>query len=110
MMPRRASDRARLFTQRGCEWSDRYPRIICATRALKATSTLIDGEAVWSEPVAVMLDLANLLGTVARPIRCGGETGLNEVAWRPTLNDRLQAGKSSPPPHERGQWRSLARR
>jgi bifunctional non-homologous end joining protein LigD len=50
LMARRAGDRVRLFTRRGYEWSDRYPRIVRAMRALKATSALIDGEAVWCGP------------------------------------------------------------
>jgi ATP-dependent DNA ligase len=47
MMARSHGDRMRLFTRRGHDWSGRYPRIIEAMRALKASSALIDGEAVW---------------------------------------------------------------
>ena len=36
----------RLFTRRGNEWSDRFPRIGEAIASLKATSATIDGEAV----------------------------------------------------------------
>jgi bifunctional non-homologous end joining protein LigD len=50
LMARRAGQRVRLFTRRGYDWSDRYPRIVRAMRALKATSALIDGEAVWCGP------------------------------------------------------------
>jgi bifunctional non-homologous end joining protein LigD len=38
--------RVRLFTRRGHEWSDRFPRIGEALASLKATSATIDGEAV----------------------------------------------------------------
>jgi bifunctional non-homologous end joining protein LigD len=38
--------RVRLFTRRGHEWSDRFPRIREALASLKATSATIDGEAV----------------------------------------------------------------
>jgi len=46
LMVWRHGDRVRLFTRRGYDWTDRYPRIIDAARRLKATSLLIDGEAV----------------------------------------------------------------
>ena len=38
--------RVRLFTRRGNDWSDRFPRIGEALASLKATSATIDGEAV----------------------------------------------------------------
>jgi bifunctional non-homologous end joining protein LigD len=38
--------RVRLFTRRGHEWSDRFPRIGEALASLKARSVTIDGEAV----------------------------------------------------------------
>jgi bifunctional non-homologous end joining protein LigD len=38
--------RVRLFTRRGNDWSDRFPRISEALASLKATSATIDGEAV----------------------------------------------------------------
>jgi bifunctional non-homologous end joining protein LigD len=47
MMARFYGEHMRLFTRRGHDWSDRYPRIIEAMRVLKASSALIDGEAVW---------------------------------------------------------------
>jgi bifunctional non-homologous end joining protein LigD len=50
LMARRAGQRVRLLTRRGYDWSDRYPRIVRAMGALKATSALIDGEAVWCGP------------------------------------------------------------
>jgi bifunctional non-homologous end joining protein LigD len=50
LMARRVGERVRLFTRRGYDWSDRYPRIVRAMGALKATSALIDGEAVWCGP------------------------------------------------------------
>jgi ATP-dependent DNA ligase len=47
LMARRDGDRVRLFTRRGFDWSDRYPRIVKAMAALKVASATIDGEAVW---------------------------------------------------------------
>jgi bifunctional non-homologous end joining protein LigD len=47
LIARRHGDRVRLFTRRGFDWSDRYPRIVDAMAALKVTSATIDGEAVW---------------------------------------------------------------
>src|SRR6516162_7716706 len=41
----RRGDRVRLFTRRGYDWSDRYPRIRVAAEALPTDAT-IDGEAV----------------------------------------------------------------
>jgi bifunctional non-homologous end joining protein LigD len=38
--------RVRLFTRRGHEWSDRFPRIGEALASLRARSATIDGEAV----------------------------------------------------------------
>jgi bifunctional non-homologous end joining protein LigD len=47
LMARRTGDRVRLFTRRGYDWSDRYPRIEAAMRSLEIASAVIDGEAVW---------------------------------------------------------------
>src|SRR6266852_4421338 len=38
--------RVRLFTRRGSDWTDRYPRIVEAVTAIRASSITIDGEAV----------------------------------------------------------------
>jgi bifunctional non-homologous end joining protein LigD len=46
MIARKQGGRVRLFTRRGHDWSDRYPRIVGAVSALPATSATIDGEAV----------------------------------------------------------------
>ena len=50
LQDRRDGDRVHLFTRRGFNWADRYPRIVAAARALKASSAVIDGEAVWCGP------------------------------------------------------------
>jgi hypothetical protein len=39
-------DRVRLYTRRGFNWADRYPRIVEALRSLRVRSIVIDGEAV----------------------------------------------------------------
>jgi bifunctional non-homologous end joining protein LigD len=43
----KGAPRSRLYTRRGYDWSDRYPRIEEALRQIKVTSAVIDGEAVW---------------------------------------------------------------
>jgi bifunctional non-homologous end joining protein LigD len=42
----RNGDRVRLFTRRGYDWTERYPRVVDAAAALRANSFLIDGEVV----------------------------------------------------------------
>ena len=46
LMGRLEAGRVRLFTRRGHEWSERYPRIGEALAGLRARSATIDGEAV----------------------------------------------------------------
>jgi bifunctional non-homologous end joining protein LigD len=46
LITRRSDDRVRLYTRRGFNWADRYPRIIEALRSLPVRSIVIDGEAV----------------------------------------------------------------
>ena len=46
LVARMEGRRVRLFTRRGNDWSDRFPRIGEALASLKATSATIDGEAV----------------------------------------------------------------
>jgi bifunctional non-homologous end joining protein LigD len=43
---KRDGTRVRLFTRRGYNWTERYPRIVEAATALRASSFLIDGEVV----------------------------------------------------------------
>jgi bifunctional non-homologous end joining protein LigD len=47
MILRRDGERARVFTRRGYDWSDRYPIILKALKSLRVKSATIDGEAVW---------------------------------------------------------------
>ena len=46
LIARRTDDRVRLYTRRGFNWADRYPRIVEALRSLPVRSIVIDGEAV----------------------------------------------------------------
>jgi ATP-dependent DNA ligase len=46
LMVRRDGARVRCFTRNGQDWADRFPAIVDAGRRIKATSFLIDGEAV----------------------------------------------------------------
>jgi bifunctional non-homologous end joining protein LigD len=45
-MARRGAERVRLFTRNGHDWTERFPLIVEALYSLKATTCLIDGEAV----------------------------------------------------------------
>ena len=47
LIARRNGDRVRLYSRRGYNWADRYPRILEALRSLRVRSIVIDGEAVW---------------------------------------------------------------
>jgi hypothetical protein len=49
LIARRNGDRVRLYTRRGFNWADCYPRIVDALRSLRAHSVVIDGEAVVCE-------------------------------------------------------------
>ena len=46
LMVRRDGSRVRCFTRRGNDWPDRFPSIVDAASRIRATSFLIDGEAV----------------------------------------------------------------
>src|SRR6185369_4802335 len=46
LMVRRDGERVRCFTRNGHDWADRFPAIVDAANRIKATSFLIDGEAV----------------------------------------------------------------
>ena len=46
LVTRRGAERVRLFTRNGNDWSERFPLIVEALNAIKATTCLIDGEAV----------------------------------------------------------------
>jgi bifunctional non-homologous end joining protein LigD len=49
LIVRKQGDRVRLFTRRGYDWTDRYPRISAAVAAIQAASATIDGEVVWCD-------------------------------------------------------------
>ncbi|WLA63900.1 ATP-dependent DNA ligase [Bradyrhizobium diazoefficiens] len=46
LMVRKHDGRVRVFTRRGADWTERFPRIVQAARQLKATSFLLDGEGI----------------------------------------------------------------
>jgi bifunctional non-homologous end joining protein LigD len=46
LIVQREGKRVRLFTRNGHDWTDRYPRIVAAALRNRATSFVIDGEAV----------------------------------------------------------------
>src|SRR4051794_33595889 len=47
LIVRRESERVKLYTRRGYDWSDRFPLITDAAKRLRTSSFVIDGEAVW---------------------------------------------------------------
>jgi bifunctional non-homologous end joining protein LigD len=51
--PNCAGRGVRLFTRRGYDWTERYPRISAAVAALRAASAVIDGEAVCCDDAGV---------------------------------------------------------
>jgi bifunctional non-homologous end joining protein LigD len=53
LIVRKQGDRVRLFTRRGYDWTDRYPRIATAAAKLSATSAVLDGEAVCCDDAGV---------------------------------------------------------
>jgi bifunctional non-homologous end joining protein LigD len=42
LLARRKGERIRLFTRRGYDWTDRYPRIVHAMEGLKVQSAFLD--------------------------------------------------------------------
>jgi bifunctional non-homologous end joining protein LigD len=53
LIVRKRGGRVGLFTRRGYEWTDRYPRISAAVAGLRAVSATIDGEAVCCDDPGV---------------------------------------------------------
>ena len=50
LLVRREGARVRSYTKNGYDWADRFPAIVEAASRLKASSFLIDGEAVVLRP------------------------------------------------------------
>ena len=46
LMVRKADDRVRIYSRRGADFTQRFPRIVEAVRRLKVSSVLIDGEGI----------------------------------------------------------------
>jgi bifunctional non-homologous end joining protein LigD len=46
LMVRKDDERVRVYTRRGADWTERFPRIVQAARRLKVRSFLVDGEGV----------------------------------------------------------------
>jgi ATP-dependent DNA ligase len=46
LMVRKQDDRVRVYTRRGADWTERFPRIVQAARRLKVRSILLDGECI----------------------------------------------------------------
>jgi ATP-dependent DNA ligase len=46
LMVRKDGERVRVYTRRGADWTERFPRIVEAARRLKVVSVLLDGECI----------------------------------------------------------------
>jgi bifunctional non-homologous end joining protein LigD len=55
LIARKRDGRVRLFTRRGYDWTERYPRIGEAVTAIRAASVVIDGEAVCCDGSGVAI-------------------------------------------------------
>jgi bifunctional non-homologous end joining protein LigD len=55
LIARKTAGRVRLFTRRGYDWTDRYPRIVEAVSAIRASSATIDGEGVCCDANGVSI-------------------------------------------------------
>jgi ATP-dependent DNA ligase len=53
LIARKREGRVRLFTRRGFDWTEHYPRISAAVATLRAASATIDGEAVCCDEAGV---------------------------------------------------------
>jgi bifunctional non-homologous end joining protein LigD len=53
LIARKRDGRVRLFTRRGFDWTERYPRISAAVAALRPASVTIDSEAVCCDDAGV---------------------------------------------------------
>jgi ATP-dependent DNA ligase len=53
LIARKRDGRVRLFTRRGFDWTERYPRISEAVAALPTASAVVDGEAVCCDEAGV---------------------------------------------------------
>jgi bifunctional non-homologous end joining protein LigD len=46
LMVRKDDEHVRIYTRRGADWTERFPRIVQAARRMKAVSFLLDGEGI----------------------------------------------------------------
>jgi bifunctional non-homologous end joining protein LigD len=66
---RREGEAVRLFTRRGYDWTNRYPAIATAAAAIKASSFVLDGEAVVCGPHGIsVFEALHRRGTVREAV------------------------------------------
>jgi hypothetical protein len=46
LMVRKDDEGVRVYTRRGADWTERYPRVVAAVRSLKVRSVILDGEGI----------------------------------------------------------------
>src|SRR5437588_6827684 len=87
LLARRGAERVRLFTRNGNDWSQRFPLIVEALNAIKATTCLIDGEAVTCSEAPPHQRRAHV-AMGCGPLGLGRTTTRNEIdATLERLND-----------------------
>jgi bifunctional non-homologous end joining protein LigD len=79
----KTADRVRIFTRRGADWTQRFPRIVEAVSRLRASSIVVDGEGVTCREDGVS-DFDALHSKLETLLRRSGVAGggilLNEYA------------------------------
>jgi bifunctional non-homologous end joining protein LigD len=93
LIARKQDGRVRLFTRRGFDWTERYPRISAAVAALPAVSVTIDGEAVCCDDagVAVFEKLHNRAHDGEAFLYAFDLLELDGEDWRPRPLDERKA-------------------
>jgi hypothetical protein len=91
LMARRAGDRVRLFTRRGYDWSDRYPRIVRAATAIESLVCADCSLAIRSELRRCRAAMRSL------PFRCSSPAchNLNVAIHKPTVDDLAHGAPQS---------------
>jgi len=105
LMVRRDGARVRCFTRNGHDWADRFPAIVDAAHRIKASSFLIDGEAVkftnehqrsqTGPRDRIASHAANTGGRRAWP-RVRLPTAIGIPRFRPEMNEAANEGGLSP--------------
>jgi hypothetical protein len=93
LIARKREGRVRLFTRRGFDWTERYPRISAAVATLRAASATIDGEAVCCDAAGI----AVFESCIAVPMT-GRRSSTPSICWSSTgrTGDRERSRSARP--------------